>query len=107
MSEPQTPEVEKFLADAKAWPWESFYLVCMDYSFFPVSTDTEVLNAAVRRLDCAGFIGYAYKKSTNELVQMIRPYGVETPEATAALNAAAAELALDKPGEGDTPNGAE
>ena len=90
----QTPEVKKFLADSQ-FPWESFHLVCMDGSFFPPSTDVDVLNAAVRKLGCAGFIGYVYKKSTNELVQMLRPYGVETPEATAALNAAADALKPD------------
>lgn len=83
-----TPEVEKFLADSLL-PWETLHLVCMDGSFFPPSTDVEVLDAAVRKLGCAGFVGLVYKKSTNELVQMLRPYGVETPEAAAALNAAA------------------
>jgi hypothetical protein len=93
--EMQTPEVTKFLADAKAWPWETFHLVTLDGSFFPATTDVEVLNAAVQRLGCAGFIGYVHKKSTNELVQMIRPYGVETPEATEALNSAADGLRAD------------
>jgi len=83
-----TPEVKKFLADSQ-FPWETCHLVCMDGSFFPPSTDVNVLDAAVRKLGCAGFIGCVYKKSTNELVQMIRPYGIETPEATAALKAAA------------------
>ena len=91
-----TPEVEKFL-DNSTWPWESFHLVCMDGSFFPPSTDVEVLNAAVRKLGCAGYIGFVYKKSTNELRQMLRPYGVETPEAAAALNAAADALRPDAP----------
>ena len=95
MTQKHTPEVTKFLADAQAWPWESFYLVTMDGSFFPASADVAVLDAAVLKLGCAGYIGYAYKKSTNHLVQMVRPYGVESDEARAALESAADGLRLD------------
>jgi hypothetical protein len=86
---PRTPEVQKFLEAAEAWPWVSFHMVTLDGGFFPPSTDVAVLNEAVRRLGCAGFIGYVHNARTNELVQMLRPYGVETEEAAAALNAAA------------------
>ena len=88
MSHGNTPEVEKFLADARAFPWEIFHMVTLDGSFFPPSTDLEVLNAAVRRLGCAGFIGIVKDSEGIEATPMIRPYGVETPGATAALDAA-------------------
>ncbi len=88
----QTPEVTKFLADAHAWPWEIFHLICMDGSFFPASTDAAVLNAAVRKFGCAGFIGIVKTQGGKLAQQMIRPYGIETPEAAEALKAAADAL---------------
>jgi hypothetical protein len=81
-----TPEVTKFLADSKR-PWLAFYIVMFDGSFFPASTEPEILDAEVRRAGCAGFVGYL--KTPEDVTQFIRPWGVETPEATAALQSAA------------------
>ena len=95
--------VAKFLTDAKL-PWQLFFMVFMDGLALPPSTDRDVLNAAAQRLGVAGFVGYLHKASTNELMQMIRPWGTETPEVTAVLNAAAKALSLDNEFvDGDAP----
>jgi hypothetical protein len=95
--------VAKFLADAKL-PWQVFFMVCMDGLALPANTDVAVLNAAAHRIGVAGFVGYLHKASTNELEQMIRPWGTETPEVTAVLNAAAKGLSLDSEFvDGDAP----
>ena len=99
--EAQTPEAKKFLADAQAWPWVTFHIVMTNGEFFPPSTDVAVLDAAVRKFGCAGFVGFVHDASTNELAQMLRPYGVPTPEAEQALAAAADTLSPNSVVAGD------
>jgi hypothetical protein len=64
-------------------------MVLMDGSFFPSTAEVSLLDEAVLRLGCAGFIGFVFSARTNEFTQMIRPYGVATEEAEAALKSAA------------------
>lgn len=91
-----TDEVTTFLAEAKL-PWEpdKFFMVFMDGTAMPPGTPVGVLNATVRRLGCAGFMGVVHDAKAGTLVRVERFWGdEETPEALDAFAKAAAALSL-------------
>jgi hypothetical protein len=92
--EAQTPEVKKFLADADSLPFTVFYLVMMDGSFFPPSTDVASLDEMARTLGVAGFAGVLPTKDGEEATVMLRPWGIESADAAIAL--ASVEDAITK-----------
>ncbi len=79
-----------FRTQAVARPWATFHLVLLDGSFWPPSTDTAVLTAAIQRWGIAGTVGID-KLSDTEGLRVINRW-VETPEALCALAKAADAL---------------
>lgn len=76
-----------FRTQAVARPWVTFHLVLLDGSFWPPSTDTDVLSAAMQRWGIAGTIGI--DKISETQGERIISRWAETPEALRALARAA------------------
>ena len=83
--------VIKFLKDSRAYAWESFHMVTLDGSFFPPSTELQVLLAAAERLGVAGFIGFVPSNNGTEITRLDRLW-VESGEAEHAMILAADAL---------------
>jgi hypothetical protein len=83
--------VEKFRADSTARNWAVFYLVLLDASFWPASTDIEVLKAAIGRLGVAGVVGI--EKVDDETGRAFAENWYDTAESARALASVADYIA--------------